>query len=178
MGQESCKYRGDTGKGFAMIRQKTTCLALIALVSVLPSLAQAQQPKLTPKQVPLLCMQRERDPTALLVTARDELHTPREQFIASLGSGALNVKGRQMMVERVNDVYDNPSLTHDTLWTFRSYRCIEEFARKDFVSFKPELKPALLECQATHGDRMVELAECVADASAANIEASKHWSSF
>lgn len=161
-----------------MIRQMTTCLALIALASALPPPAQAQQPRLSPREVPVLCMQRERDPTALLVTARDDLQTPREQFIASLGSGAMDVQGRQLMVQRVNDVYDNPSLTHDTLWTFRSYRCTEEYARKGFVSFKPGLKAALLECQGTHGDRMVELAECVADASAANIEASKHWSTF
>lgn len=161
-----------------MMRQGTSCLAMIALCASVSTPAHAQRPTVHPRQVPVLCMQRERDPTALLVVARDELHTPREQFIASLGTGALDVQGRQLMVERVDDVYDNPTLTHDTLWTFRSYRCVEEYARKGFVSYKPGMKAALLECQATHGDRLVELASCVADASTAHIEASSHWSTF
>ena len=60
--------------------------------------------------------------------ARDDVKTPRKHFIDSVSSGGLDVAGKQLMIERVNDVYDNPDLNSDTLWVFRANRCIEEFS--------------------------------------------------
>ena len=142
------------------------------LLMLLPVLAQAQQqlsPPTTPQQVPRYCQQREGQPTALLVMARDDAKTPREQFIASVESGNLDASGKQLMAERVNDVYDSPSLNGDTLWVFRANRCIEEFSRKGFVKYKPEMGAALLQCQKEHGGAMRALAECVANASDAQL---------
>ena len=73
------------------------------------------------------------------------------------------------MIERVNDVYDNPDLNSDTLWVFRANRCIEEFSRKGFVKYKPEMSAALLQCQTEHSGTMGALAQCVASASDAQL---------
>ncbi|WFC40553.1 hypothetical protein [Pseudoxanthomonas sp. SE1] len=101
--------------------------------------------------------------------ARDDVKTPRKQFIDSVSSGGLDVAGKQLMIERVNDVYDNPDLNSDTLWVFRANRCIEEFSRNGFVKYKPEMSAALLQCQAEHSGTMGALAQCVASASDAQL---------
>ena len=105
----------------------------------------------------------------MLVMARDDVKTPRKQFIDSVSSGGLDVAGKQLMIERVNDVYDNPDLNSDTLWVFRANRCIEEFSRKGFVKYKPEMSAALLQCQTEHSGTMGALAQCVASASDAQL---------
>jgi hypothetical protein len=143
-----------------------------AALLLVPIFAQAQQqltPPSTPQEVPRYCQQREGQPIALLVMARDELKTPREQFVNSVSSGGLDAAGKQLMIERVNDVYDNPDLNSDTLWVFRANRCIEEFSRKGFVKYKPEISAALLQCQTENGGSMGALAQCVASASDAQL---------
>ena len=143
-----------------------------AALLLVPILAHAQQeltPPSTPQQVPRYCQQREGQPIALLVLARDDVKTPRKQFIDSVSSGGLDVAGKQLMIERVNDVYDNPDLNSDTLWVFRANRCIEEFSRKGFVKYKPEMSAALLQCQTEHSGTMGALAQCVASASDAQL---------
>jgi len=101
--------------------------------------------------------------------ARDENKIPREQFIGKVEAGNLDAPGKQLMIERVVDVYDNAQLNADTLWVFRANRCIEEFSRKGFVKYKPEMGAALLQCQKEHNGSMRKLAECVAVASDANL---------
>ena len=130
--------------------------------------AQAPLPS-SPQQVPAHCQQREARPTALLVAARDELKTPRAEFIDAVESSNVGSVSKQQMIERINDVYDNPGLNSDSLWVFRSARCVEEFARRKLVSYKPAINAALLECQTRNPGSISALAQCAAQASDANI---------
>ncbi|WP_282297397.1 hypothetical protein [Stenotrophomonas sp. PS02289] len=137
---------------------------MLLLLAPITSHAQTGLPT-TPQQVPRYCQQREAQPVSLLVLARDEVKTPRNQFIEAANKAAIGAAGIQMLVERVNDVYDNPELTRDTLWVFRSARCIEEFSHRGFVSYAPAINAALLTCQQEHAGTLRAVAECVATAS-------------
>ena len=142
--------------------------ALLLLVAATALAQEPLSPPSSPQEVPAYCQKRELQPTTLAVMGRDR-GIPMQQFVDGFPVAQAGFLAMQLSVSRLNDVYENPRLNALTLAIFRSASCIEELARRSPPRYKPELREALVECQNISAGSVRDLAECVANASDANI---------
>ncbi|MGG6462401.1 hypothetical protein [Solilutibacter silvestris] len=93
------------------------------------------------------CNNTEQQLVSYLVSQRNE-GVPVETMIERSNSLPENDGSRYINIGRVEDVYLDKSLTRNTLFAYRSARCLEGTLLQDFKPYQDFTRTELLKCQA------------------------------